>query len=56
MEIKINKDSIMLAPETEFERDTLKSMFPNGHTYKAFIKTGLSINDVVGLKITNKEL
>jgi hypothetical protein len=55
MEIHITDDGLMIVPETEFEKDYLQHTFPGGHTYKAFLKTGLTIDDVIGLKI-NKEI
>ena len=52
MEIHITKDGLLIVPETEFEKDYLQHNYGKmEHKYKIFLKTGLTIEDVVGLKI-----
>ncbi len=51
MQIKIlsKEKGLMIVPETEFERDYLKK-FQNVKLV-SFIKTGVDLTDVLGLKI-----
>jgi hypothetical protein len=60
MKVKIDKDSLMVLPETDFERSVLEEMFPpckENDCYKAFLKYGLSgdSDSVVGLKVEGIE-
>lgn len=45
-------DSLLVVPETDFETQVLKQMFPVDNNYRAFIKTGTMQKEIVGLKIT----
>ena len=56
--VKTNDNgSLMIVPETEFEKDELCRMYPQGETYPAFIKTeGTSVKDIVGLKIKRTKI
>ena len=55
MNIKIVENGLLLEPETKFEQDTLCKILPMGVTHKAFIKTGLSGDEIIGLKIERVE-
>ena len=55
MKICKEKDALILEPETEFERDTLLDLYGLGASHTAFIKTGITLADVVGLKIPFKK-
>ena len=55
MEIDKQADHLTLIPETEFEKQALTEMFHLGKRYEAYIKCGISLADVVGLRISTKE-
>lgn len=58
MKVEILDDGLMVVPETEFEEKILVKMFSsntNPEGYRAFIKTGLTPADVMGLKISNED-
>ena len=48
-------NGLLLEPETEFEKDMLLKTFRSGVNHQAFIKTGLTLNDVLGLKVVPNE-
>ena len=48
----LGNDCLMLVPETDFEKTMLTNMYSVGNEYKAFIKTGATASEIVGLKIT----
>lgn len=50
MKILPTKDGLLLEPESEFESHWLTFMFTNSKP-KAYMKFGMSMNHVVGLKI-----
>ena len=55
MKIKILDDGIMLVPETNFETDILNNMYgPTSNAYVAFLKHGVSADEIIGLKISTK--
>lgn len=45
----------MIIPETDFEQDVLCEIFPSGVTHKAFIKTGITSSEIIGLKVERSE-
>jgi hypothetical protein len=47
MKVELWKNDLMVLPETHFEHEFLNSM----ETDKVFVKRGLSLTDVIGLKI-----
>ena len=57
MKVEITgNNQILIVPETDFETMWLNQNFNvnYGNKITAFIKTGLTINDVLGLKIVSK--
>ena len=55
MKIKKAVDHLMIISETELEEQVLSEMYEQGKTYGAYIKTGITLKDMVGLKVTTKE-
>ena len=55
MEITIEKNGILIVPETKFEEDYLSEEFSCEKELKVFLKHGMSTNIVVGLKITKEK-
>jgi len=55
MKIRIIEGGLILLPETEFEELALVEILPHSVTHKAFIKTGLSPAEIVGLRIERKD-
>lgn len=57
MKVEIVRDAngacggLMIVPESDFERDFLTGVYDGRQNYTAFLKTGLSLKDVIGLKI-----
>ena len=49
MNIKLTDDGLILIPDTDFEIEYIKSFA--GIECKVYVKTGLCITDIVGLKI-----
>lgn len=43
------EDCLMIVPETEFETDFISKW--QGNKLEAFVKTGLQLTDIVGIKI-----
>jgi hypothetical protein len=50
MKVKIVDDGLIIVPETDFEDSYLRNNFL-GNSLKAFLKHGLSVKDLIGLKI-----
>jgi hypothetical protein len=42
---------LIIIPESDAEEKLLYSMYPQGVTHTAFVKTGLDLNDRIGLII-----
>ena len=42
---------LVIAPETYFEEEWLRTNFPAGVTCEAFLKTGLTPSETIGLKV-----
>jgi hypothetical protein len=57
IDIETVDKGILIIPETDFELQFLKKIFTGhtGETYQAFLKTGQTPSDVVGLKITSSK-
>ena len=55
MKVSILKDHLLVVPETEFEEDWLLNLYQQGVDHSAFIKTGLTLNDILGLKIVPRK-
>jgi len=51
MNIKMTEDGLIIVPETEFEVKYLQNKYTPDKMFTAFLKTGLTITDVVGLII-----
>ena len=51
MKIEMLDDGLLLVAETDFEEATLKTMFPVGEDFNAYLKTATSANEIVGLRI-----
>ena len=51
MKIQIVETGLIIFPETEFEEDWMVNFLPHGKEGTVFLKTGLTIKDIVGLKI-----
>jgi len=50
MKVEIySRDRLIVSPETDFERDWISSKFELGTQHKAWIKTGLSASDLIGI-------
>jgi len=54
MEITIEKNGILIVPETKFEEDYLSEEFSCEKELKVFLKRGMGAGDIVGLKITKE--
>ena len=55
MRVEIIKGGLLIAPETEFEKQMLTKMCPHGKDLKAFLKCGLSTSEVLGIKVVTEE-
>ncbi len=56
MKVHLEKDGLLITPETEFEEEALEDMFPPTKTedpHTAFLKTGITPAEIVGLKIVS---
>jgi len=49
MQFRIIKNGIFIIPETEFELEYIKQF--QIENLKAFVKTGVNLTDILGLKI-----
>lgn len=54
MKVEKHGDSLIIVPETEMEEQFLCEMYPYGHSFTAYIKTGVTASDLIGLKINPK--
>jgi len=50
MKVEILKDGLIVVPETDFEIQYLRSFY-HPHRLEAFLKHGVSISTVLGLKV-----
>ena len=49
MKVEICRDRLLIVPETNFEIDWIHSKFEIGVTHKAWLRTGLSASDLLGI-------
>jgi len=54
MKIIIEKNGLLIAPETDFEENYLRQ-FHDEEKLIVFLKHGTSISDLIGLKIEKKD-
>ena len=53
MKIEIIKNGLIIVPETNFEAEYITQFQLSKN--ECFVKTGTTLNDIVGLKIVKKE-
>ena len=51
MKVDLINDRILIVPETRFERDFINENFEYGNSLSAFIKTGVTPANMLGIKI-----
>jgi hypothetical protein len=54
MKVVIEKNGLLVVPETDFEEEYLRT-FHDQSKLTAFLKHGATLQDLVGLKIEKKE-
>lgn len=56
MKVILDKGGLLVMPETEFEESTLEELFPLGLTFPAYLKTGVTVAETVGIRIKNEPI
>lgn len=53
MKVKIEKDGLLVVPETDFEEEYLRS-YSNQKELDVFLKHGLTVKELIGLKVRKR--